>query len=56
MKILIPFIILGARPSSTQGPKRDQLVCNLHVVVDGLVVMYHSIFVVVLLYLETPPL
>jgi len=25
-KILIPFIILGARPSSTPSPKRDQLV------------------------------
>jgi hypothetical protein len=24
--ILIPFIILGARPTSTPGPKRDQLV------------------------------
>ncbi len=26
MKILIHFIILGARPTSTLGPKRDQLV------------------------------
>jgi len=26
IKILIPFIILGARPTSTPGPKRDQLV------------------------------
>ncbi len=26
VKILIPFIILGARPTSTLGPKRDQLV------------------------------
>ncbi len=25
-KILIPFIILGARPTSTPSPKRDQLV------------------------------
>jgi hypothetical protein len=25
-KILMPFIILGARPTSTLGPKRDQLV------------------------------
>jgi hypothetical protein len=24
--MLIPFIILGARPTSTPGPKRDQLV------------------------------
>ncbi len=26
VKILIPFIILGARPTSTPGPRRDQLV------------------------------
>jgi hypothetical protein len=26
-KILISFIILGTRPTSTLGPKRDQLVC-----------------------------
>jgi hypothetical protein len=26
VKILIPFIILGARPTSTPGPKRDRLV------------------------------
>jgi hypothetical protein len=25
VKILIPFIILGARPTSTPGPRRDQL-------------------------------
>jgi len=25
-KILIPFIISGARPTSSLGPKRDQLV------------------------------
>jgi len=28
-KLLIPFIILGARPTSTPSPKRDQLV-SLH--------------------------
>jgi len=28
-KILIPFIILGARPTSTPSPKRDQLVARL---------------------------
>jgi hypothetical protein len=25
VKILIPFIILGSRPTSTPGPRRDQL-------------------------------
>jgi hypothetical protein len=29
LKILIPFIILGARPTSNPGPKRDQLVTFL---------------------------
>jgi hypothetical protein len=27
-KILIPFIILGAKPTSTPGPKRGQLVLH----------------------------
>jgi hypothetical protein len=27
-KILIPFIILSTRPTSTPGPKRDQLVAH----------------------------
>jgi hypothetical protein len=30
VKILIPFIILGTRPTSTPGPRRDQLVCCKH--------------------------
>jgi hypothetical protein len=28
VKILIPFIILGTRPTSTPSPRRDQLVWN----------------------------
>jgi len=36
-KILISFIILGARPTSTLGPKRDQLVFGCFLQGEGVI-------------------